>query len=164
MRCAPPQSPGVSPLDKLLGPRWPAEGHTKEVDSSSPASFSSPLYRLTTPATREEQGTSLYLRSNIAPHAPRAGSAKEATSGVSSRPASPGPGYSGPASLTPSPPGLALAAGAIAGAVRKLQRSFASRAASRLMVLCGRRAAWSCSSTFRSARCRSLREPKRTVP
>ena len=32
-------------------------------------------------------------------------------------PESPGPGYSGPASLTPSPPGLALAAGAIAGAV-----------------------------------------------
>ena len=29
----------------------------------------------------------------------------------------PGPGYSGPASLTPSPPGLALAAGAVAGAV-----------------------------------------------
>ena len=42
---------------------------------------------------------------------------QEATSGVSCRPESPGPGYSGPASLTPSPPGLALAAGAIAGAV-----------------------------------------------
>ena len=53
-----------------------------KVDSSSLASFTSPLYRLTTPATREEQGTSLYLRSNIAPRAPRAGSAKEATSGV----------------------------------------------------------------------------------
>ena len=51
------------------------------------------------------------------PHAPRPGRCQEATSGVSCRPESPGPGYSGPASLTPSPPGLALAAGAIAGAV-----------------------------------------------
>ena len=41
-----------------------------KVDSSSLASFTSPLYRLTTPAAREEQGTSLYLRYNIQPHAP----------------------------------------------------------------------------------------------
>ena len=82
MRFARPQSPGVSPLDMLLGPRRPAEGHMNKVDSSSLASFTRPLYRLTTPAAREEQGTSLYLRYNIPPHAPRAGSAKEATSGI----------------------------------------------------------------------------------
>ena len=45
------------------------------------------------------------------------GSAKEATLDVSIRPASPVPGGSGPASLPSSPPGLAPAAGAIAGAV-----------------------------------------------
>ena len=61
-----------------------------KVDSSSLASFTSPLYRVTTPAAREEQGTSLYLRYNIPPHAPpRAGSAKEATSGVFAGPAWP---------------------------------------------------------------------------
>ena len=51
-------------------------------------------------------------------------------------------------------------------AARKLRRSSASRAASRLVVLCGRRAAWawSGSTTFGSARCRSLRELKRIVP
>ena len=119
MRCAPPQSPGVSPLDMLLGPRWPAEGHTKEVDSSSPASFSSPLYRLTTPAAREEQGTSLYLRSNIAPHAPRAGSAKEATSGVFAGPA--WPDFASPAAaslgaIPARPPVAARAAGEAAPA------------------------------------------------
>ena len=69
--------------------RWPAEGHMNKVDSSSLASFTSPLYRLTTPAAREEQGTSLYLRYDIPPHAPRAGSAKEATSGVFAGPAWP---------------------------------------------------------------------------
>ena len=49
-------------------------------------------------------------------------------------------------------------------AARKLRRSSASRAASRPVVLCGRRAAWSGSTTFGSARCRSLRELKRIVP
>ena len=62
-------------LDMLLRPRWPAEGHTNEVDSSSLASFTSPLYRLTTPAAREEQGTSLYLSFNHPSHARHAGSA-----------------------------------------------------------------------------------------
>ena len=74
--------------------------------------------RVTTPAGREEQGTSLYSSYTDPPHGTPAGAvAKRATSGVSCRPESPGPGYSGPASLTPSPPGLTLAAGAIAGAV-----------------------------------------------
>ena len=103
MRFAHPQSPGVSSLDMLLGPRWPAEGHMNKVDSSSLASFTSPLYRLTTPAAREEQGTSLYLRYNIPPHAPRAGSAKEATSGVFAGPAWPDFASPAVASLGPEP-------------------------------------------------------------
>ena len=106
MRLASPQSPGVSPLDMLLGPRWPAEGHMNKVDSSSLASFTSPLYRLTTPAAREEQGTSLYLRYNIPPHAPRAGSAKEATSGVFAGPAWPDFASPAVASLGVIPPRL----------------------------------------------------------
>ena len=102
---------------RALGCSRQGEGCTIELDSSSLAPGVGPLHRVTTPAGREEQGTSLYSSYTDPPHAPRAGSAKEATSGVSCRPESPGPGYSGPASLTPSPPGLALAAGAIAGAV-----------------------------------------------
>ena len=104
MRFASPQSPGVSPLNMLLRPRWPAEGHMNKVDSSSLASFTSPLYRLTTPAAREEQGTSLYLRYNIPPHAPRAGSAKEATSGVFAGPAWPDFASPAVASLEAIPP------------------------------------------------------------
>ena len=89
-----------------------------KVDSSSLASFTSPLYRLTTPATREEQGTSLYLRSNIAPHAPRAGSAKEATSGVFAGLA--WPDFASPAAaslgaIPARPPVAARAAGEAAG-------------------------------------------------
>ena len=102
---------------RALGCSRQGEGCTIEVDSSSLTPGVGRLYQVTTPAGREEQGTSLYSSYTDPPHAPRAGSAKEATSGVSCRPESPGPGYSGPASLTPSPPGLALAAGAIAGAV-----------------------------------------------
>ena len=102
---------------RALGCSRQGEGCTIELDSSSLAPGVGPLHRVTTPAGREEQGTSLYSSYTDPPHAPRAGSAKEATSGVSCRPESPGPGYSGPASLTPSPPGLALAAEAIAGAV-----------------------------------------------
>ena len=118
MRFASPQSPGVSPLDMLLRPRWPAEGHTNEVDSSSLASFTSPLYRLTTPAAREEQGTSLYLRYNIPPHAPRAGSAKEATSGVFAGPAWPdfaSPAVASLGAIPPRPLVAARAAGEAAG-------------------------------------------------
>ena len=89
-----------------------------KVDSSSLASFTSPLYRLTTPAAREEQGTSLYLRSNIPPHAPRAGSAKEATSGVFAGPA--WPDFASPAAaslgaIPARPPVAARAAGEAAG-------------------------------------------------
>ena len=62
--------------------------HMNKVDSSSLASFTSPLYRLTTPAAREEQGTS-HLSFNHPPHARHAGSAKEATSGVFAGPAWP---------------------------------------------------------------------------
>ena len=70
----PPSVTGCITADGwLLRLCWPAEGHTNKVDSSSLASFTSPLYRLTTPAPREEQGTSLYLRYNIPPDAPRAG-------------------------------------------------------------------------------------------
>ena len=118
MRSAPPQSPGVSPLDMLLRPRWPAEGHMNKVDSSSLASFTSPLYRLTTPAAREEQGTSLYLRYNIPPHAPRAGSAKEATSGVFAGPAWPdfaSPAVASLGAIPARPPAAARAAGEAAG-------------------------------------------------
>ena len=50
----------VSSLDMLLGPRWPAEGHMNKVDSSSLASFTSPLYRLTTPAAREKSREQAY--------------------------------------------------------------------------------------------------------
>ena len=102
---------------RALGCSRQGEGCTIELDSSSLAPGVGPLHRVTTPAGREEQGTSLYSSYTDPPHAPRAGSAKEATSGVSCRPESPGPGYSGAASLPPSPPGPALAAGAIAGAV-----------------------------------------------
>ena len=89
-----------------------------KVDSSSLASFTSPLYRLTTPAAREEQGTSLYLRYNIPPHAPRAGSAKEATSGVFAGPA--WPDFASPAAaslggIPARPPAAARAAGEAAG-------------------------------------------------
>ena len=89
-----------------------------KVDSSSLASFTSPLYRLTTPAAREEQGTSLYLRYNIPPHAPRAGSAKEATSGVFAGPA--WPDFASPAVaslevIPPRPPVAVRAAGEAAG-------------------------------------------------
>ena len=118
MRCAPPQSPGVSPPTWLLRLCWPAEGHTNKVDSSSLASFTSPLYRLTTPAAREEQGTSLYLRYNIPPHAPRAGSAKEATSGVFAGPAWPdfaSPAVASLVAIPPRPPVAARAAGEAAG-------------------------------------------------
>ena len=89
-----------------------------KVDSSSLASFTSPLYRVTTPTAREEQGTSLYLRYNIPPHAPRAGSAKEATSGVFAGPAWPDFASLAVASLRaiPSrPPVAARAAGEAAG-------------------------------------------------
>ena len=89
-----------------------------KVDSSSLASFTSPLYRLTTPAPREEQGTSLYLRYNIPPHAPRAGSAKEATSGVFAGPA--WPDFASPAvaslrAIPARPPLAARAAGEATG-------------------------------------------------
>ena len=119
MRFARPQSPGVSPLDMLLGPHWLAEGRMNKVDSSSLASFTSPLYRLTTPAAREEQGTRLYLRYNIPPHAPRAGSAKEATSGVFSGPEL-WPDFASPAvaslgAIPARPPAAARAAGEAAG-------------------------------------------------
>ena len=89
-----------------------------KVDSSSLASFTSPLYRLTTPAAREEQGTSLYLRYNIPPHAPRAGSAKEATSGVFAGPAWPdfaSPAVASLGAIPPRPPVAARAAGEAAG-------------------------------------------------
>ena len=102
----------------LLRLCWPAEGHTNEVDSSSLASFTSPLYQLTTPAPREEQGTSLYLRYNIPPHAPRAGSAKEATSGVFAGPAWPeftSPAAASLGAIPTRPPVAARAAGEAAG-------------------------------------------------
>ena len=102
---------------RALGCSRQGEGCTIELDSSSLAPGVGPPHPVTTPAGREEQGTSLYSSYTDPPHAPRPGQCQEATSGVSCRPESPGPGYSGPASLTPSPPGLALAAGAIAGAV-----------------------------------------------
>ena len=89
-----------------------------KVDSSSLASFTSPLYRLTTPAPREEQGTSLYLRYNIPPHAPRAGSAKEATSGVFAGPAWPdfaSPAVASLGAIPARPPAAARAAGEAAG-------------------------------------------------
>ena len=89
-----------------------------KVDSSSLASFTSPLYRLTTPAAREEQGTSLYLRYNIPPHAPRAGSAKEATSGVFAGPAWPdfaSPAVASLGAIPARPPVAARAAGEAAG-------------------------------------------------
>ena len=89
-----------------------------KVDSSSLASFTSPLYRLTTPAAREEQGTSLYLRYNIPPHAPRAGSAKEATSGVFAGPAWPdfaSPAVASLGAIPPRPLVAARAAGEAAG-------------------------------------------------
>ena len=89
-----------------------------KVDSSSLASFTSPLYRLTTPAAREEQGTSLYLRYNIPPHAPRAGSAKEATSGVFAGPAWPdfaSPAVASLGAIPARPPAAARAAGEAAG-------------------------------------------------
>ena len=89
-----------------------------KVDSSSLASFTSPLYRLTTPAAREEQGTSIYLRYNIPPHAPRAGSAKEATSGVFAGPAWPdfaSPAVASLGAIPPGPPVAARAAGEAAG-------------------------------------------------
>ena len=89
-----------------------------KVESSSLASSTSPLYRLTTPAAREEQGTSLYLRYNIPPHAPRAGSAKEATSGVFAGPAWPdfaSPAVASLGAIPPRPPVAARAAGEAAG-------------------------------------------------
>ena len=89
-----------------------------KVDSSSLASFTSPLHRLTTPAPREEQGTSLYLRYNIPPHAPRAGSAKEATSGVFAGPAWPdfaSPAVASLGAIPARPPAAARAAGEAAG-------------------------------------------------
>ena len=91
-----------------------------KVDSSSLASFTSPLYRLTTPAAREEQGTSLYLRYNIPPHghAPRVGSAKEATSGVFAGPAWPdfaSPAVASLGAIPPRPPVAARTAGEAAG-------------------------------------------------
>ena len=77
---------------RALGCSRQGEGCTIELDSSSLAPGVGPLHRVTTPAGREEQGTSLYSSYTDPPHAPRAGSAKEATSGVSCRPASPGCG------------------------------------------------------------------------
>ena len=73
---------------------WPrqAEGRTIEVESSSLAPRASPRDRVTTPAGREEPGTSLYPSHNDPPDAPRprqCGSAKEATSGVFAGPAWP---------------------------------------------------------------------------
>jgi len=105
---------------RALGCSRQGEGCTIEVDSSSLTPGVGRLYQVTTPAGREEPGTSLYPSYTDPPHAPRPrerGSCQEATSGVSCTPASPGPGGSGPASLPPSPPGPGLAAGAIAGAV-----------------------------------------------
>ena len=98
---------------------WPrqAEGRTIEVESSSLAPRASPRDRVTTPAGREEPGTSLYSSYTDPPHAPRPGRCQEATSGVSCTPASPDPGGSGPASSPSSPPGPAPAAGANVGAV-----------------------------------------------
>jgi len=89
-----------------------------KVDSSSLASFTSPLHRLTTPAAREDQGTSLYLSFNHPPHARHAGSAKEATSGVFAGPA--WPDFASPAvdsfgAIPPRPPVAARAAGEAAG-------------------------------------------------
>ena len=126
MRFARPQSPGVSPLAMLLRPRWPAEGHMNKVDSSSLASFTSPLHRLTTPAAREDQGTSLYLSINHPPHAAppparRAGrvpKSKEATSGVFAGPAWPdfaSPAVASLGSIPARPLVAARAAGEAAG-------------------------------------------------
>ena len=109
--------PHAFPRRGALGCSRQGEGCTIELDSSSLAPGVGPPHPVTTPAGREEQGTSLYSSYTDPPHAPWPGQCQEATSGVSCRPESPGPGNSGPASLTPSPPGLALAAGAIAGAV-----------------------------------------------
>ena len=52
---------------------WPrqAEGRTIEVESSSLAPRASPRDRVTTPAGREEPGTSLYPSYNDPPDAPR---------------------------------------------------------------------------------------------
>ena len=86
---------------RALGCSRQGEGCTIELDSSSLAPGVGPLHRAITPAGREEQGTSLYSSYTDPPHAPRPGQCQEATSGVSCRPESPGPGNSGPASLTP---------------------------------------------------------------
>ena len=89
-----------------------------KVDSSSLASFTSPLHRLTTPAAREDQGTSLYLSFNHPPHARHAGSAKEATSGVFAGPAWPdfaSPAVASLGAIPPRPPVAARAAGEAAG-------------------------------------------------
>ena len=68
----PPPSIGLMPSAGRPA-AWPrqAEGRTIEVESSSLAPRASPHDRVTTPAGREEPGTSLYPSYNDPPDAPR---------------------------------------------------------------------------------------------
>ena len=94
-RLDPPPPPSIGLMASAGRPAaWPrqAEGRTIEVESSSLAPRASPRDRVTTPAGREEPGTSLYPSYNDTPMHPVRGHAKEATSGVSCTPASPAPG------------------------------------------------------------------------
>ena len=103
---------------------WPrqAEGRTIEVESSSLAPRTSPRDRVTTPAGREEPGTSLYPSYNDPPDAPRPRQcSKEATSGVFAGPS--WPDFASPAAASlgaiPARPPVAARAG-LGGMAAKL--------------------------------------------
>ena len=73
-RLDPPPPPSIGLMASAGRPAaWPrqAEGRTIEVESSSLAPRASPRDRVTTPAGREEPGTSLYPSYNDPPDAPR---------------------------------------------------------------------------------------------